>query len=98
VTTSAAAPGRRVNCIAFSPDGKSLAGACNNLAEGSGEVKIWDVATGKATDDLKGHAKWVECVAFSRDGKMLATGGGVSSSAEQPGEVRLWQKAKGTRD
>ena len=49
--------------LAFSPDGRTLAsaGAASDrktgyLAEGPGEVKLWDVATGKNTATLKGHA------------------------------------------
>ena len=53
--------------MAFSPDGKTLAsGGVDD------SIKLWDVATGKNTATLKGHAF---SVAFSPDGKTLASGG-----------------------
>ena len=34
----------RIGCVAFSPDGRTLAGGSNVLAR-SGVVRLWDVAT-----------------------------------------------------
>ena len=72
-----------VNSIAFSPDGKTLAGGCDDHA-----VRLWDVATRRATT-LPGHTGAVKAVAFSPDGKTLATGSDDST-------VRLWNVATGT--
>src|SRR2546430_17696837 len=59
-----------LSSLAFSPDGRTL-------ASGSwfdGEIRLWDVATGKNTATLKGHDGDVTSVAFSPDGKTLASG------------------------
>ena len=67
-----------VEDVAFSPDGKTLA-----LASREGSVQLWDVATGKILQTLKGHSSAVQAVVFSPDGRTLASG----SSDET---VRLW--------
>ena len=64
--------------MAFSPDGKTLA-----LASHEGTVQLWDVATGKLRETLKGHSSAVMAVVFSPDGRTLASG-----SSDQT--VRLW--------
>jgi WD40 repeat protein len=65
-----------VNCVAFSPDGKTLvsgSGTYHPQAE-TGELRCWEVATGKSTA-LEGHTSSVISVGFRRDGKVLAAGG-----------------------
>ena len=61
--------GARVNQVAFTPDGRSVA-----IASEDRVVHIWDVATGTAKA-LTGHADAVYSVAFSPDGTTVATGG-----------------------
>ena len=58
-------------CVAFSPDGKTLA-AC-----WPGRVQLWDVASGKprATSSDLGETR---SLAFSPDGKTLAAGAGAA--------------------
>ena len=51
------------HCIAFSPDGRTLA-AENNL---------WDVPTGRRKATLPGHRGTILSIAFSPDGKTVAT-------------------------
>ena len=54
--------------LAFSPDGKRLAGAATDHT-----VKVWDAQTGQELLTLKGHTEQVLSVAFSADGKRLAS-------------------------
>ena len=70
-----------VRCVAFSPDGKTLASCGVDLT-----VRIWDVETGQQKHVLYGHTQRVQCVAFSIDGELLASCGDG---------VRLWDPDKG---
>lgn len=51
--------------------------------ETSGQVQLWDVATGREIGALKGHGRGVTKVAFSRDGKFIA-------SAASDHTIRIW--------
>jgi WD40 repeat protein/predicted Ser/Thr protein kinase len=72
-------------CLAFSRDGRYLAGASGNPFA-PGEVTVWDVATGKPKvwtgkdqkdfSTLRGDSRAITCVAFRPDGKQLAVGSG----------------------
>ena len=42
--------------------------------EAVGQVRFWDVASGREIGSLRGHGRGVSKVAFSRDGKLLASG------------------------
>jgi WD40 repeat protein len=53
---------------------------------------LWDAKTGKERAVLSGHPGDVWSVAFSPDGRTLAAGCG---DWEGPGEVRLYDAAKG---
>lgn len=79
--------GTGVLTVAFSPDGKRLAGACQDR-----KVRLWETATGDEALKLEGHTLDVYHVVFSPDGRRLA-----SSSAkwnkEEPGEIKLWDLA-----
>ena len=71
-----------VNDIAFSSDGKFLAGAIGN------EIYLWDTASGKYLQTFIGHTKAVFKVAFSKDSKTLA-------SASTDKTIKLWNAVSG---
>jgi WD40 repeat protein len=80
-----------VHCLAFAPDGKTLAAGClANYHQGkkeSNHVRLWDVGTAKDRHYLR-HENTVHCVAFTADSKTLASG-------TYYGEVKLWDVASG---
>jgi WD40 repeat protein len=57
-------------CVAFSPDGKTLAAGM-----GSGEVHLFDVASGGQVATLAGHGGTVRWLGFHPDGRSLAVAG-----------------------
>ena len=67
--------------VAFAPDSRTLASG------GRGEIRLWQVGSGRLGGTLGGYQGFVRSVAFSPDGRTLAGGGG--------GEIRLWDAASG---
>jgi WD40 repeat protein len=61
--------GTLVTCVAFSPDGKTLATAGRDRS-----VYLWETVTGQRRDRLIGHSDGINLVAFSPDGRRLASG------------------------
>lgn len=64
--------------LAFSPDGKTLAG----LGRWTHEIRLWDMASGRLRSHRPRHEQAVRALAVSPDGKMIASGGGR--------KLRLW--------
>jgi WD40 repeat protein len=64
--------------VCFSPDGQRLATASRTRPRSPlhhpGEVRVWDVETGREMLALRDHPGDVSCVAFSADGLRLASG------------------------
>ena len=73
-----AIPGAGDYDIAFSPDGKMIAGT------GNGYVNLWWVEDGTRVARLTGPAGWMHPVDFSHDGTSLAVGA-------EDGIVRIWR-------
>ena len=71
-----------IESVAFSSDGKILAGGDSN-----GTIHLWDVVTGETLKILKWHNDLVRTLAFSPNGKML-----VSTSDSG---IRFWDVASG---
>jgi len=79
-------------CLAFSPDGRLLAGSECKDGERA-RVGLWDVNTGALLRpiDLHGHVAF--SLAFSPDSKLLAT---VLATADRNETAQLWDMPSGT--
>src|SRR5713101_4565628 len=77
--------GDRIECMAFSPDGKILASAGQDNA-----VRLWDVESGKEKRRHTGHFFYFRNLAFSADGRYLAAACGSADC-----RIYLWDAASG---
>jgi hypothetical protein len=63
-------PVSSVHALAFSPDGKWLAGAGEDQ-----KVQVWEVNTGVEVRRFQGHFDTLMSIAFAPDGRSIASGG-----------------------
>ena len=75
---SQASPGGSVPALAFSPDGRWLAGGSLD-----GVVRLWSAASGELALELRGHQGKVDPVAFGADGRLF--------TGSHDGTVRVWR-------
>jgi WD40 repeat protein len=87
-----------VGAVAFAPDGRLLATAGEASGRGPdghrverriGEIRIWDVITGKERSSLEHPSSNIRSLAFSPDGARLAAIDGEATA-------RIWELASGT--
>lgn len=68
----------RVNSVAISPDGSTLASGSDDKT-----IKLWDLRSGQAIATLHGHSQAVQSVAIHPNGKILASGSNDKT-------IKLW--------
>jgi len=81
-----------LNCLAFSPDGGTLAGA-----DFEGNIILWDTASAKVRTTMKQEGRRrVSSLAFGPNGKTLAAAVGDRPGRDhEPGLIVLWDAATG---
>ncbi len=75
--------------LAFSPDGKTVAGCSTGKT-----VPLWDVESGTLTRTLEVADTQVFALALSPDGKVVASGGSTYQGGDEA-EIKLWDAATG---
>jgi WD40 repeat protein len=80
-----------INDIAYATDGRHVAAAVG-AHDGPGEVRVWDVASGRCLARLGDHEAGASTVVFSPDGSRLLTRSGARAA-----NVMLWDWGAGRR-
>jgi WD40 repeat protein len=83
-----------MNCMAFSPDGRTVAAATFE-----GDIILWDTASGEIRTTMKTEdRRRVSSLAFAPDGRTLAVGVADRLGRDhEPGLIILWDAATGQR-
>jgi len=81
-----------VDIVAWSPDGSKIA-----AGDRTGDLRVWDAATGADLLTMSGHDGDVTSMAWSPDGSKIATvtDGSDNSAAPWHGSVLIWDAATG---
>ncbi len=69
--------------VAYSPDGRTIISG-----SASGDIKLWDAATGMLLRTLQGHGGIIRSAVFSPDGRDVL-------SSERDGAIKLWDGSTG---
>jgi RNA polymerase sigma factor (sigma-70 family) len=80
----------RIEEIAFSPDGKSIASCKLN-----GPLKVWDIEAEKVRLELDCDSSWVGYITYSPDGKKMAATCTKNDNGKTRTEVRMWDAQTG---
>jgi WD40 repeat protein len=75
--------------ITYSADGSRIASGHQ-----TGQVLIWDAATGEQVSDVRGNYDRINALAFSPDGTLLATASG-SGNQNNGNQVQVWDTVNG---
>jgi len=73
----------RTSCLAFSPDGQTLATGHIGTTPIWAIINLWNLNAGQIKNTLRGHGWEVESIAFSKDGRLLISGG-------LDGAIKIW--------
>jgi WD40 repeat protein len=96
LSTNSCTINARMHGLAFSPDGKLLAGACEPYDDGRrfGELTLWRTATGERVRTLRSDGIPATSIAYSPDGRCLAAGSRILYA---PGDATIWDASSGAR-
>lgn len=79
------------NDVRVSPDGQLVAAATE-----TGDVRLWNAASGSERASISAGKDPLLGVAFSADGKVIAAAGGDDTRLSRPGVANVWNVADGT--
>jgi WD40 repeat protein len=84
--------GGRPTAIAFSPDNRRVAVARQKgaMPGGESEISIWEIASGKAVNRLKGKNDAIACLQFVVRGQAILIGSLQYEPGVEMGTVKLW--------